>query len=321
MKFRTEIKIGRSGLQLGIDRPVALVGSCFADNIGERMRRCLWNAQNPTGVLFNPLSIAKNLEMILLQGDSDSSFKESLFECNGIWHSWLFDSSISGSAEYIDGKYRQLMKDFPELIRQGGTLIVTFGTAWCYYLNLRTDYVVANCHKQPASMFTRRMASVEEIAEKWRLLLGRLKKNYPDLNVIFTVSPVRHVRDGLHGNQLSKATLLLAIDRLCQEYDFCSYFPAYEILNDDLRDYRFYADDLCHPSETAVEYIWEKFIECYIRAEQQRALIEGEKITKRLHHRAIISGSDEAKEFANETQRLYREFSERHPTAMILPIS
>lgn len=294
MTFRTEYSAKPAGFTLNPTRPVMLLGSCFADNITQRMQLCRWDAHNPFGVLFNPLSIAKVLNLAMScdidAGSSDNLVPDSIFENEGIYHSWLFDSKKSSKShdetrERIFGSLRV----FRETLPQCEALFITFGTAWCYFLNNKKDYVVANCHKQPQTMFTRRRICIEEITAEWKSLIVRIHERYPELRIIFTVSPVRHLKDGFIDNTRSKATLILAVEQLCSAFDCCSYFPAYEIVNDDLRDYRFYASDLAHPSDMAIEYIWEKFLSTYISAEGNRQLRQGEKQTRRERHRDIIS--------------------------------
>lgn len=318
MRFRTEIEVGQSDMDLSIDKPVALVGSCFADNISARMRRCLWRAENPLGVLFNPLSIANALRLTLLESDASDLYGDYMFAEGEVCHSWLFDSTFSGHADTMRNRFFASKQKLDSILEAGRTLIVTFGTAYCYFLKSRRGFVVSNCHKQPQSLFERRRVEVDDIVEIWHKLAVGLRHAYPGLRIIFTVSPVRHVRDGLHENQLSKATLLLAIDRICGELDFCEYFPAYEAVNDDLRDYRFYAADLVHPSEMAVEYIWEKFQERYVADDNRRVLTEGEKIAKRLSHRPIIAESESAVAFREATADLYAKFAACHPAALNL---
>lgn len=290
MQFRSEYKAEKGEFLLDVERPVVLLGSCFSENIAGRMRACLWLAENPLGTLYNPMSIARTLAVTLgIDCDSDSEFRSTLFEGNGINHSWLFDSKLSSvNREECLQRFEEKRTALDTLLRQAEAIFVTFGTAWCYYLAEQKDYPVANCHKMPADMFTRRRLSVDEIVDCWGPLVGKLKARYPQLKIIFTVSPVRHVKDGLHGNQLSKATLQLAVEQLCTSIDYCSYFPAYEILMDDLRDYRFYASDLVHPSEQGVEYIWEKFKETYLDSAGEARLRAGEKECKRRSHRPII---------------------------------
>lgn len=318
MKFRTEIEPIKSDIALSIDNPLAFVGSCFADNISARMRRCLWQAENPLGVLFNPMSIAQALRYTLLEKNPANHYDEYIFTDGELSHTWLFDSSFSGKAEWMSHKFLNARGRLDGILRHGRTLFVTFGTAICYYLNSKPGFVVANCHKQPASLFTRRRVSVDEITDVWCKLILELGQAYPGLKIIFTVSPVRHVRDGLHENQLSKSTLLIAADRLSRQFENCHYFPAYEIVNDDLRDYRFYTSDLVHPNDMAVEYIWEKLLDTYVSATERRELAEGEKIAKRAAHRPIIADSSAAEDFRKTTEKLYAEFAARHPFAMNL---
>ena len=321
MKFRTEYTAKLSDLHLGIDNPVAMIGSCFSEYMGARLRRYMWRAANPTGVLFNPLSISSALNLILDSTQAPHTVRKSIFTSGGMSHSWLSDSSFSDpDPGMVCSRILDAAAELDKLLTLGNTLIVTFGTAWCYYL-AGTDYVVANCHKQPASMFNRRFADIPDITDVWRRTLHAMKERYPGLRVIFTVSPVRHIRDGLTDNSRSKATLRLATDRLCNEFDWCRYFPAYEILTDDLRDYRFYAPDLVHPSEQAVEYIQEKFCQTFVSPSEMQILESGESIYRRLNHRPILPEASEAEEFRNKTSAMYRYFLESHPNALHIGIN
>lgn len=314
MKFRTQYLPQRSTLTLSPDFPVVFAGSCFAENMAAKMRSCLWNAANPLGTLYNPLSIEKAFRALLFSNHSGIEFYDSLFRAGEKFHSWLFDSKMSAEkredcmAAFLDRK-----ESLNKLLEKANALFITFGTSWCYYLSGRKDYVVANCHKQPASLFVRRRLEVAEIVERWVNLARKIKSSFPQLEIVFTVSPVRHLKDGFAGNSISKSVLLLAVEEICGKLDFCHYFPAYEIVNDDLRDYRFYASDLVHPSEEAVEYIWEIFRATYLDAVGETILKEGEKILKSWMHRplpdATRSMSDEARD--REAKRL-REIQLRH---------
>lgn len=299
MKFRTEYKPTRSTLTLDPTRPIVLVGSCFAANIAAKMRECMWEAFNGVGTLYNPMSIAKVLELMIFGEDYSKKLEASLFDSEGRVHSWLFDSHFSalsreGCLQIIDESRVELLN----ALSRAQALIVTFGTSWIYSLQggiIDTDiaqkqvdeYVVANCHKMPAAIFNRRRVSVDEITHIWIPLCHRIKQIYPHLTIIFTVSPVRHLKDGFEGNTLSKATLHLAIDKICNNVPGVIYFPAYELLCDDLRDYRFYASDLVHPSDMAVEYIWEVFCNTFIDDKGMIRLKEGNREYKRLNHRPI----------------------------------
>ena len=314
MKFRTEYVATRSTLTLSPDLPVVLLGSCFAENIAGRMRSCLWDASNPLGTLYNPLSIEKALGTLLFSSHPGMEFYESVFRGGGRFHSWLFDSRISAdNRDDCMAAFLERKESLEALLAKAQALFVTFGTSWCYYLADRKDYVVANCHKQPAAMFVRSRAGIREIVERWEALANQLKTRFPQLQIVFTVSPVRHLKDGFAGNSHSKAVLLLATEELCSRLDFCHYFPAYEIVNDDLRDYRFYASDLVHPSDEGVEYIWENFRATYMDSEGELILKEGEKILKAWMHRPLPSATRRVSaETAAEEEMRRREIQLRH---------
>ncbi len=296
MKFRTEYIPKRSTYTLDPSRPIVLVGSCFAANIAAKMRECSWNAFNGAGTLYNPMSIARILELLVLADKPIESLDSSLFEAEERIHSWLFDSHFSASTrhKFIEGIFHTREK-LLKFLEDSQALIVTFGTAWCYVLKdeyqpsseEKDEYIVANCHKMPSAMFGRRRVSIEEISKLWISLCSKLKQKYPDLKIIFTVSPVRHLKDGFEGNTLSKATLHLAVEEICRRVEDCLYFPAYELVCDDLRDYRFYASDLVHPSDAAVEYIWENFCKTFVDEKGMLMLKAGLKEHKRLNHRPI----------------------------------
>lgn len=320
MKFRTEYKTARAPFTLSPDSPIVLTGSCFADNIGACMRGALWNAVNPFGVLFNPLSIANAIGMALDRERGVSRFENSLFESDGIWHSWLFDTRMSAlRPDEMRRRFKNMTESFRNFTAEGKTLCVTFGTSYCYFLSGMDGYAVANCHKRPEKLFERKRISVKEICDVWNPLVDRLLSEFPALRLIFTVSPVRHVRDGLHQNRLSKATLLLAVDQLCADHEQCCYFPAYEILEDDLRDYRFYASDLVHPSADAEKYIWEIFQQTYLDERGRRILSEGTSLVARINHRPLVAADPRNELFARETERLLSDFYRRFPAALRLP--
>lgn len=290
MKFRTDYKAVPSPLRLSPERPVALIGSCFSDNMATKMRECGWDAFSDAGTLYNPLSIAEVIELLVFDPDFRSTLERTLFQTDdGIVHSWLFDTHFSrNSPEDVIDNIEKCRETLLGTLRRAETLIVTFGTSWCYFLTEGDRRLVANCHKMPQSMFERRRLSVEEISQVWRAVCEKLTSRFPGLSVIFTVSPVRHLKDGFEGNARSKATLLLAVEEICRRMPQCHYFPAFEIVCDDLRDYRFYDRDLVHPSDTAVEYIWEIFRRTYLDEEGERLLKEGNRRFKALNHRPIF---------------------------------
>lgn len=285
MKFRTEYIPIKAPFMLSPEKPVVLAGSCFSQNIGGKMKECGWVAFNPLGTLYNPFSIAMAIDMMLDKKKGKQRFDKSLFEYNGLWNSHRFDSSFS-SMERNDTirEFEIRQQEFLNTLEEGKVLIVTFGTSICY--QLRSDNsIVSNCHKQPSDLFVEKRMTYYEILSYWDEVIKELKETFPGIKIIFTVSPVRHLKNGFVGNNRSKAVLQLGIEEIIRYNEDCYYFPAYEILNDDLRDYRFYADDLAHPSKEAIEYIWEKFRETFIDEKGDRLIEEGSKAYRALNHR------------------------------------
>ena len=276
MKWHTEIEIPKSRWQIKPDDRILLVGSCFTDSIGQKMQaHGLQATTNPTGVLYNPLSIVQSLN-----GD----MRVELVEHDGLYHSMSHHSSFSGTdSEQVLRRCLQSQAELHQALAEADVVFVTFGTAYVYF---RDGQVVANCHKLPESEFVRRRLSVQEILTAWRPLI----RTMPDKHWVFTVSPIRHQRDGMHQNQLSKATLLLAIEQLQQAFpEQVTYFPAYEIVLDELRDYRFYADDLVHPSAAAVDYIWQRLCDTFVSAETCAKMQANHKQWLRSQHRPLIT--------------------------------
>ena len=256
-----------------------MLGSCFSDEIGEQMKQRELNVTcNPFGTLYNPLSIA---QAINLQSPI-SNLQLPLVQHDGLWHSMFHHGSFSRADKHeAEQAVADSIQTMQQALQDASVIIVTFGTAWVYEMVNGTcpngKWIVGNCHKLPESMFTRRRLSVDEIIAAWRPILDR----YPDKHWLFTVSPIRHIKDGLHENQLSKATLLQAIECLGD------YFPSYEIVLDELRDYRFYADDLVHPSSLAVQYIWERFAETFCTPQTRNEMNIRLKHWKQTQHRPL----------------------------------
>ena len=286
--FRTKVETKNDGLQISHRHHVVMLGSCFTDNIGQRMTdggmQCV---VNPFGTLYNPVSILNAM-------------------------------APDPSTEWIHSRVSDPEASFAQL-RQGlelcDLLIVTFGTAFVYQLK-STGEVVANCKKMPADLFTRRRLSSDEIADSWIKFIsegsvasdavGNEKGHVigPNAKVLFTVSPIRHIKDGLHENQLSKSTLLMAIDTICRVLpERCFYFPSYEIMMDELRDYRFYADDMMHPSDLAIDYIWTRFCQTYMDGKTIDFIESFERLNRNLRHRPSDASSPEYIRFINETNK------------------
>lgn len=297
MKLRTEIERTPLPRPLDRDEGVLLVGSCFTDHIGQWLQESWLPVMcNPWGVLFNPASIANSLMRVGKSSTSINPF--SLHLLSGRYYSFDHHGQWSGTdPEALQTQLQQLDLDVQAFLAQTKHIIVTFGTSWVYE---REDKVVANCHKFPASEFTRRRLSVDEIVTIWSQVIEVL----PIPAFTFTVSPIRHVKDTLHGNQLSKSTLLLAIDVLQRRYpDRVQYLPVYELLMDDLRDYRFYADDLVHPSSLAIEAVKGLVMDCAMTLQLRQYMRDAEPIVRALQHRPSDPDSQQYKAFLAETLR------------------
>ena len=282
MDFRTATEFAPLRYRLRHDARLLVMGSCFAEHMGTRLQQMKWRAVvNPFGVLYNPLSIAEALGRLI---DAHRYGEDELAEFpDGGWNTWLHHSRYShpDRREALDA-INNSMEAAAGMLAQADWLVLTLGTAWVYRLK-EDGRVVGNCHKVPEREFVRQRLSVDEIVETYVGLLDRLWSVNPGARVLLTVSPVRHLKDGLHGNQLSKATLLLGIEEFLAGCPVdlsmnprypAEYFPSYEIVMDELRDYRFYAEDMCHPSQQTVSHIMERFLDWALPDEEQDILKE-----------------------------------------------
>lgn len=298
MNFRTQVELPEKQVEILHSERIMLFGSCFAENIGnllvENKFRC---DVNPFGILYNPLSIAKALKQLM---DGKVYGLDDLFVSNGEWHSWMHHSSFSASTpEKCLEQINERLKRASDALPTTDWMVITWGTAYVYLHNELKE-VVGNCHKQPDRMFSRLKLNVGTLVEECRNILSRLKEINPKMKFLFTVSPIRHAKDGMHGNQLSKSTLLLAADELCKTCPDCYYFPSYELMMDELRDYRFYADDMLHPSRMAVEYIWECFSKCYFGQNTKDIIQEWKDIQKGLAHKPNSPESEAYQKFLSQ---------------------
>ena len=309
MKLYTTVDIAPCEKQIGYGDNILLLGSCFADNIGAKFGEYYFQTTiNPYGTLYNPASIVQVLSDISDIGSQDPGLK--LVQHNGLWHSMMHHGTFSAvDKEQLIARCEHSSTQLRIALRQATTLIITFGTAWVYEYQ---GQVVANCHKLPAQQFVRRRLTVDEIVDRWQPIIALM----PDKHWIFTVSPIRHIKDGLHENQLSKAILLQAIDRLTAQpltAQRVSYFPSYEIMLDELRDYRFYAEDMVHPSPVAVEHIWQRFVDIYFSAHTQNEMRTLHQLWRDRHHRFLHPESPEAQLFAERTKTRLQELQPRYP--------
>lgn len=283
MQFRTIIPAPQYPFQIQENDAVMLVGSCFSDNMGHyfdthRFEVC----SNPFGVLFNPISIDRVLRFMLQPELFDKN--RYFYKYRDLWVSFAHHGRFSKEIfEDFEANIDSNLQQSAEFLRKTRYLFITFGTAFCYKFIPR-DLIVSNCHKIPNHQFDRLRLDVKKIVTQWNSTLALLKESCPDMKVIFTVSPVRHLGDGAHENALSKASLLLAVEKLVDN-EFTYYFPAYEYLMDDLRDYRFYAKDLCHINDLAISYLEERLAESFFSPETIERMVEIEKENRFLNHR------------------------------------
>jgi hypothetical protein len=311
MEFRTEYKaeVAPSGY-VSHSSKIMLIGSCFSENIGEKLERNGFHAfLNPYGILFNPDSIRDCLKDII----TGKKFqREDFFEHEGVWHNYHLHGSFSSAniddaVNFINARSEKAAK----FIKETNVLILTFGTAWIYELR-ESGKTVANCHKMPQQLFTKRKLTVGEIVNHYSWILDHLKNMNPDTRIIFTISPVLHLRDGMIENNQSKSILNVAIQELLKKFDCAEYFPSYEIMLNDLRDYRFYASDLSHPSQLAIDYIWDKFRQTYFNASTLKAMSEVEQWFQKKEHRAIHPETEAHKKFIaaleKETEAMFQKY-------------
>lgn len=294
------------------DGDILMMGSCFAEHIGHQLEEFLFPViLNPMGIQYNPLSIAKALEQIM---DERVYTEADLIEHQGRYHSLMHHGDFSHpDAQVVLERIRLQMDRTYEALPKMKHVIFTFGTAYVYE-EKKTNEIVSNCHKLPASQFSRRRLLVPEIVDVYEKLLNRLLQVNSQLQVVFTVSPVRHLRDGAHDNQLSKSTLLLAIEELTTRYsNRVHYFPAYEILLDELRDYRFFNADMTHPSPVAVEIVWCKFQQACISEHVYDYMHQWQKILKQLGHRPIQPGSEAHRKFLQQVRSKIEKLQTQYP--------
>jgi hypothetical protein len=288
-----------------------LMGSCFTSEIGQQLEKAKFPAlANPFGVLYNPVSVYNGLDILLKKrffsyGD--------LHYFNQQWFSFYHHGSFSHpDKESCLEQINQSIGQASEHLGDSKFLFITFGTAWAYE-HKETREIVSNCHKIPANRFNRFLVKLEDMLDLYRNLLEQLFARLPFARVIFTVSPVRHWKDGPEMNQLSKSMLFVLIHTLIEEFSGCSYFPSYEIMMDDLRDYRFYKKDMLHPNEVAVEYIWNIFGKTYFEDDTLAVCREIEKIKSATEHRPMNPGSEQHQRFVEATRKQISQLQIQYP--------
>lgn len=283
MNFRTEIKLGTAPFEMNYQHEVMLVGSCFSDHMGDKLKEMKMNvSSNPFGISFNPHSIAHSISRII-----ENKEYAAVENFNNLYLSFDHHSSFSSlTKEETLMKINIALHEAHHKLKQANFLFITFGSAWVYR-HAAQNRLVANCHKIPNKEFSKELLSIENITTLFNALIGELKAFNPLLNVVFTVSPVRHLKDGFIENQRSKSILLESVHRIVEANFNCSYFPSYEMVIDDLRDYRFFKKDMLHLNEIGVDYVWEKFCDFYFSNETRAIQVEVQALNALLHHRAL----------------------------------
>ena len=311
MKLTTPVQINPLDKRLTYKDSILFVGSCFADEMGRRCTERYFDTRvNPFGVLFNPCSISDCLGLLEgygINAEQCSFIPDDVIETVGGFCSFHHHGSMARptAQEFLDNA-NKVLADASDFYYREGWVVVTLGTAFIY-TDKESGNVVANCHKLPADRFERTMISADQVYDA----LSQYVAARPDRQWIFTVSPVRHLADGLHANTLSKATLHLGIEKLVNRYPNAHYFPAYEILMDELRDYRFYADDMMHPTQQAADYIFERFMDFALADSDRPLLKEADKVRGMMQHRIMNEGTAEAIRFERQRKEVLDSFLAR----------
>lgn len=307
MIFRTEINPIKSLQTILHKDKISLIGSCFTENIGSKLSENGFNIDiNPFGIIYNPISISECIRRVANKDFLNSS---DLIKVEGFWKSYShhgdFRSENQNTCLQI---INQRIESSHTILNNSKYLIITLGTAWIY-THLESQRIMGNCHKIPSNFFEKKLLNINEIVEK----LGQSIKlfldnsNLENKKVIITISPIRHWKDGYRENQISKSILHLATQELCLQDNRIEYFPSYEIVMDDLRDYRFYESDMLHPSTLAIDYIWEKFVNTYFNINTIELCKRFEHLNKMKNHRPFNPNTDSYRKHLEKIEQLEKE--------------
>ena len=311
MKLQTKIPLKKETQNLiDYQSNILLLGSCFSENIGDKLSYFKFQStQNPFGILFHP----KAIENLISNTSNKKVYSiDDLTYQNEIWHSFDAHSSLSSVKQNeLLNKLNSAISLTSEKIKEASHIIITLGTSWVYRF-IETDKIVANCHKIPQKKFLKELLSVAEISESLAQSISLIKSMNSDVSVMFTVSPIRHLKDGFIENTQSKSHLITAIHTLVNKQNV-SYFPSYEIMMDELRDYRFYAEDMIHPNNTAINYIWGKFIDTWFSEETKSTMKEIDEIQKGILHRPFREDSEQHQQFLLKLEHKKSSLQERLP--------
>lgn len=312
MQFTTKIPIQKSSFPIDYDSKILLLGSCFAENMGEKFDYFKFQTTiNPFGIIFNSVSIEK----LIRRSIEKRKFTENdIFFHNDLWHCFEVHSELSNSDKdaFLES-LNDLIRSTNKHLSDSTHIIITLGTSWVYR-NIESNEIVANCHKVPQKQFTKELLSIHQTEESLQSIISLIHSVNPNCNFIFTVSPVRHIKDGFTENTLSKAHLIAAIHKTIDHHPSpITYFPSYEIMMDELRDYRFYAEDMLHPNQTAIDYIWIQFFENYISESVFGLMNEICSIQKGLKHRPFNPNTESHQKFLHQLELKIKTIQNQHP--------
>jgi hypothetical protein len=317
MKFHYEFDIKKLPEPVTHRHKLFLIGSCFTESIGEKLKRSGFTImENPNGILFNPVSVAEAITGYI---ENSKVTEEELFYLNEGWHSWKHHSRFSGIiAKDVVDKINQSTENAHLFLKETEYVMITLGSAWVYFLsekatNAKTGTVAANNHKAPSDWFNRRLLMLEEVLKVLDNVIHRLFLFNPGIKIIFTISPVRHLREGVIENNRSKALLIQAVHHLVDKFEGLFYFPAYELVIDDLRDYRFYAEDLVHPNYFATQYVWEKFVDACMNEKTRSLVKEIQSIQLACQHKPFNAASEQHQKFLKSFYDKTKALLEQHP--------
>jgi len=313
MTFRTEIGLPKVGKQLTYRDKSLMIGSCFTENMGNYLQKHYFPVlTNPCGILYNPASMATCIEMLLT---GKRITENELFFANDLWNNFHFHSRFSNpDKETALASMNDSLEAASKQLSLASHLFLTFGTSWVF-AEKENNNIVGNCHKLPAGRFTRRRLTVDEMAAQWIGIIDKLLVINPGISIILTISPIRHMKDGSYENQVSKSGLFLLVDRLLGHFgpEKLNYFPSYELVMDELRDYRFYAADMLHLSETATGFVQEKFNEVFLDSESKEISFAVEKISKSLDHKPFNSKNPTYQELLSKLMEEVAKLSLKYP--------
>ena len=312
MKLQTQIPIQKEARNLiDYQSNLFLLGSCFSENIGRKLLDVkLQSLQNPFGILFHP----KAIESLITKALNKKEYTEKdVFSLNERWHCFDAHSSLSNANknELLKSLNAKIVETKKQLINTSHILI-TLGTSWVYR-HIDSDVIVANCHKVPQKKFRKELLPVDEISEILNKIITLIHSKNTDAVVLFTVSPVRHLKDGFIENQQSKSHLIAAIHKTIVAHENCSYFPSYEIMMDELREYRFYNEDMIHPNKTAINYIWERFVNTWFTEQSKEIMKEVLEIQNGINHKAFHPDSEQHLRFLESLDLKIKRLQEKHP--------